>query len=98
MDDRILKAQAAIWQEKHRVDRSALLKGGAVVRDASSALKVVLLSLDCNRESSCLDPSDLMGVTLQLASRARFIRVGAAVRSPWVASVVDVRKAININQ
>ena len=53
MDDLILKA--AIWQDEHWVDRSALLKGGGgAVRDTNSAVKVVLLSLDRNRESSCL--------------------------------------------
>ncbi|KAG9318400.1 hypothetical protein JVU11DRAFT_491 [Chiua virens] len=46
MDDLILKA--AIWQDEHWMDRSALLKGGAAVRDTSSAVKVVLLSLDRN--------------------------------------------------
>ncbi|KAG6376076.1 putative nucleoside diphosphate kinase [Boletus reticuloceps] len=46
MDDLILKA--AIWQDEHWVDRSALLKGSAAVRDTSSAVKVVLLSLDRN--------------------------------------------------
>lgn len=101
MDNRILKVQATIWQEKHWINRSALLKGGAAVRDMNSAIKVVLLSLDRNRESSCLNPSlepDLMGVTLPLVSRARFICVGAAVQSPCVTSVVDIRKAINISQ
>jgi len=46
MDDLILKA--AIWQDEHWIDRSALLKGGAPVRDTSTAVKVVLLSLDRN--------------------------------------------------
>lgn len=49
MDDLILKA--AIWQDDHWVDRSALLKGGGVTRDTSNAVKVVLLSLDRNRAS-----------------------------------------------
>jgi protein SMG6 len=48
MDDLILKA--AIWQDEHWIDRSALLKGGAAMRDTSTAVKVVLLSLDRNRE------------------------------------------------
>jgi len=43
MDDLILKA--AIWQDDHWVDRSALLKAEPVVKDA---VKVVLLSLDRN--------------------------------------------------
>ncbi|KAF9232140.1 hypothetical protein BU15DRAFT_81571 [Melanogaster broomeanus] len=46
MDDLILKA--AIWQDEHWIDRSALLKGGAPMRDTSTAVKVVLLSLDRN--------------------------------------------------
>ncbi|KAF9228014.1 hypothetical protein BS17DRAFT_747074 [Gyrodon lividus] len=46
MDDLILKA--AIWQDEHWIDRSALLRGGAAIRDASTAIKVVLLSLDRN--------------------------------------------------
>ena len=45
MDDLILKA--AIWQDDHWVDRSALLKAEAVV--VPNAVKVVLLSLDRNR-------------------------------------------------
>jgi len=45
MDDLILKA--AIWQDDHWVDRSAMLKAEAVV--PTDAVKVVLLSLDRNR-------------------------------------------------
>ena len=45
MDDLILKA--AIWQDDHWVDRSALLKAEPVV--ATDAVKVVMLSLDRNR-------------------------------------------------
>ena len=45
MDDLILKA--AIWQDEHWVDRSALLKAESVV--VADAVKVVLLSLDRNR-------------------------------------------------
>lgn len=48
MDDLILKA--AIWQDEHWIDRSALLKAGTAVRDTNSAVKVVLLSLDRNCE------------------------------------------------
>ncbi|KAG1754234.1 hypothetical protein EDB19DRAFT_1665358 [Suillus lakei] len=44
MDDLILKA--AIWQDEHWVDRSALLKNAPPVRDDANAVKVVLLSLD----------------------------------------------------
>jgi protein SMG6 len=45
MDDLILKA--AIWQDEHWVDRSALLMAEPVV--VTDAVKVVLLSLDRNR-------------------------------------------------
>ncbi|KAJ7489926.1 hypothetical protein B0H11DRAFT_1046908 [Mycena galericulata] len=44
MDDLILKA--AIWQDEHWVDRSAMLKATAIADDNS--VKVVLLSLDRN--------------------------------------------------
>ncbi|KAJ7098134.1 hypothetical protein B0H15DRAFT_824243 [Mycena belliarum] len=44
MDDLILKA--AIWQDEHWVDRSAMLKSNAAARD--NTVKVVLLSLDRN--------------------------------------------------
>ncbi|KAJ6547339.1 hypothetical protein B0H19DRAFT_1075225 [Mycena capillaripes] len=44
MDDLILKA--AIWQDEHWVDRSAMLKSTALASD--NAVKVVLLSLDRN--------------------------------------------------
>ncbi|KAJ7752078.1 hypothetical protein B0H16DRAFT_1887390 [Mycena metata] len=44
MDDLILKA--AIWQDEHWVDRSAMLKSTAMASDNS--VKVVLLSLDRN--------------------------------------------------
>ncbi|KAJ7602470.1 hypothetical protein FB45DRAFT_1072964 [Roridomyces roridus] len=44
MDDLILKA--AIWQDEHWVDRSAMLKADAIADDHS--VKVVLLSLDRN--------------------------------------------------
>ncbi|KAJ7219067.1 hypothetical protein GGX14DRAFT_589783 [Mycena pura] len=44
MDDLILKA--AIWQDEHWIDRSAILKSDAVATDNS--VKVVLLSLDRN--------------------------------------------------
>ncbi|OAX36867.1 hypothetical protein K503DRAFT_801694 [Rhizopogon vinicolor AM-OR11-026] len=44
MDNLILKA--AIWQDEHWVDRSALLKNAPSVRDDTNAVKVVLLSLD----------------------------------------------------
>ncbi|KAI9064193.1 hypothetical protein FKP32DRAFT_1603074 [Trametes sanguinea] len=49
MDDLILRA--ALWQDEHWVDRSALLKGGtdgaaAAAKDGANAAKVALLSLD----------------------------------------------------
>ncbi|KAJ6513896.1 hypothetical protein C8R47DRAFT_1092306 [Mycena vitilis] len=44
MDDLILKA--AIWQDEHWVNRSAMLKSNGV--DSDGAVKVVLLSLDRN--------------------------------------------------
>jgi predicted ribonuclease YlaK len=44
MDDLILKA--AIWQDEHWMDRSALL--GQSSQDTNGAVKVVLLSLDRN--------------------------------------------------
>ncbi|KAJ7172704.1 hypothetical protein C8R46DRAFT_1086975 [Mycena filopes] len=44
MDDLILKA--AIWQDEHWVDRSAMLKSSAMASDNS--VKVVLMSLDRN--------------------------------------------------
>jgi hypothetical protein len=50
MDDLILKA--AIWQDEHWVDRSAMLKSNAVATDG--AVKVVLLSLDRNCASSSI--------------------------------------------
>ncbi|KII88741.1 hypothetical protein PLICRDRAFT_176290 [Plicaturopsis crispa FD-325 SS-3] len=46
MDDLILKA--AIWQDEHWVDRSALLQSNMAEKNTSSAVKVVLLSLDRN--------------------------------------------------
>lgn len=44
MDDLILRA--AIWQDEHWMDRSAIL--GASGQDTNGAVKVVLLSLDRN--------------------------------------------------
>jgi predicted ribonuclease YlaK len=46
MDDLILRA--AIWQDEHWLDRSAMLKGDGITRDTNRAVKVVLLSLDRN--------------------------------------------------
>lgn len=48
MDDLIL--QAAIWQDEHWVDRSALLQADLTSQDTSEAVKVVLLTLDRNCE------------------------------------------------
>jgi protein SMG6 len=52
MDDLILKA--AIWQDEHWVDRSAMLKDDGSTKDTTHAVKVVLLSLDRNCESHYL--------------------------------------------
>jgi len=50
MDDLILKA--AIWQDDHWVDRSSMLKAPeSAANELSGAVKVVMLSLDRNRES-----------------------------------------------
>jgi len=48
MDDLILKT--AIWQDKHWVDRSGLLKVEQSSERSKGTAKVVQLSLDCNRE------------------------------------------------
>lgn len=49
MDDLILKA--ALWQESHWVDRSALLKGVRERREVvGEHVKVVLVSFDRNCE------------------------------------------------
>jgi protein SMG6 len=50
MDDLILKA--AIWQDEHWVDRSTMLRLGdfSSSSDRAGAIKVVLLSLDRNRQ------------------------------------------------
>lgn len=53
MDDLILKA--AIWQDEHWMDRSALL--GSSSQDTNGAVKVVLLSLDRNCMSFDFFPS-----------------------------------------
>jgi len=46
MDDLILKA--AIWQDEHWVDCSALLKTNGAPKPTAETTKVVLLSLDRN--------------------------------------------------
>ena len=46
MGDLIL--QAAGWQDKHWLERSAMLKDNRIARDTVGAVKVVLLSLDRN--------------------------------------------------
>ncbi|EMD38637.1 hypothetical protein CERSUDRAFT_64887 [Gelatoporia subvermispora B] len=46
MDDLILRA--AMWQEEHWTDRSALLRADDGARDTAGAAKVVLLSFDRN--------------------------------------------------
>lgn len=56
MDDLILRA--AIWQDEHWVDRSALLKSPpAKAEDLSNAAKVVLLSFDRNCEYLIFQPN-----------------------------------------
>ncbi|KAG6333998.1 hypothetical protein ID866_5081 [Astraeus odoratus] len=67
MDDLILKA--AVWQDEHWVDRSALLKAGTNTRSTKDAVKVVLLSLDRNlrlkarsRQLPAADEKDLAGI------------------------------------
>lgn len=48
MDDLILRA--ALWQDEHWVNRSAMLKGGDSVKDTAGVAKVVLLSFDHMRK------------------------------------------------
>ena len=48
MGDLILRA--ALWQDEHWVDRSAMLKGGDAFKDTAGAAKVVLLSFDRMRK------------------------------------------------
>lgn len=48
MDDLILRA--ALWQDEHWVDRSAILMGGDSAKDTAGAAKVVLLSFDRMRK------------------------------------------------
>jgi len=48
MDDLILKT--AIWQDEHWVDRSGLLNVGQSSGRPKGTAKVILLSLDRNRE------------------------------------------------
>lgn len=48
MDDLILRA--AVWQDEHWVDRSAILSGDAAAKDVAGAAKVVLLSFDRMRK------------------------------------------------
>ncbi|KIK59672.1 hypothetical protein GYMLUDRAFT_651182 [Collybiopsis luxurians FD-317 M1] len=56
MDDLILKA--AFWHQEHWVDRSALLNAEALA--GIDPVKVVLLSLDRNRESNNFDEPKLL--------------------------------------
>ena len=76
MDDLILKA--AIWQDDHWVDRSALLKIEQSSGRLKGAAKVVLLSLDRNRELSLfpLDHSPFTNApafSVRLKARARHL-------------------------
>lgn len=59
LDDLILRA--ALWQETHWVDRSALLKSGSQQPQSSDAAKVVLVTFDRN---------------LRLKARARQLHAG----------------------
>ena len=75
MDDLILKA--AIWQDDHWVDRSALLKVEQSSERLKGAAKVVLLSLDRNRELSLFpfpftSPNALV-LLVRLKARARHL-------------------------
>jgi protein SMG6 len=68
MDDLILKA--AIWQDEHWVDRSALLNGSVTEhRDMKGIAKVVLMSLDRNCEFlfQCKD----LGLILSIFSASK---------------------------
>lgn len=87
MDDLILKA--AIWQDEHWIDRSALLKNAAASRDTNSAVKVVLLSLDRNRALFCLVFSyvfDLVVYRLQYGSRLVHGSYPQQARRTWLPS------------
>ena len=74
MDDLILRA--AIWQDEHWVDRSALLKAPSTntkAEDVANAAKVVLLSFDRNCKSFFIMPQapliDCSTVRLKARSR-----------------------------
>jgi hypothetical protein len=70
MDDLILKA--AIWQDDHWVDRSSMLKApSATPAELSSAIKVVLLSLDRNCMSILLFPLFIINQSLLLLVRLK---------------------------
>jgi hypothetical protein len=74
MDDLILKA--AIWQDDHWVDRSALLKVELSGERSKGAAKVVLLSLDRNRELSLYTSLPLLThlvFLVRLKARARHL-------------------------
>ncbi|EPS94044.1 hypothetical protein FOMPIDRAFT_1026327, partial [Fomitopsis schrenkii] len=67
MDDLILRA--AIWQDEHWIDRSAMLQSDGVSRNTSSAAKVVLLSFDCmlrlkarSRQLSAANEQDMVSI------------------------------------
>ena len=86
MDDLILKA--AMWQDDHWVDRSALLKVEQSGERLKCAAKVVLLSLDRNRESSrfLLDRSSVTSSNAPLFS----VRLKARARHLDAASEQDL--------
>jgi len=62
-----------IWQDDHWVDRSALLKEQPSER-SKGAGKVVLLSLDRNRESSWTMPRSLLLMHLVFLVRLKALR------------------------
>lgn len=73
MDDLILKA--AIWHEEHWSDRSALLQAESP-RPGINPVKVVLISLDRNRESHLCSNyyhqySDILAQSVRLKARSR---------------------------
>jgi protein SMG6 len=71
MDDLILKS--AIWQDEHWMDRSALLKNASPMPDDSSAVKVVLLSLDrlCESFVFLCQSQQLIFCAVRLKARSR---------------------------
>jgi protein SMG6 len=78
MDDLILKA--AIWQDEHWVDRSALLNVSVTEhRDMTGIAKVVLMSLDRNCEFlfQCKDLWLILSSSVRLKARSRQLPVAS---------------------